>query len=173
MMSPQPKEIFLSHASNDRAKADAVAKVLRAHGLKVWYSKTHIAGAELWHDEIGKALKRCNWFVLLLSRKSVSSTWVKRELHNVLNQPRYEKHIIPVLLEKCDFEKLSWTLSDIQMISMHRFTKQTWTALLRALKSKFNPAGMLVAYAKARPAGAVRASVAAYLGANDKKSRAR
>ncbi|MGA2052605.1 MAG: toll/interleukin-1 receptor domain-containing protein [Opitutales bacterium] len=139
-MSPRPKEIFLSHASHDRAKADLVAKVLRAHGLKVWYSKTHIVGAVQWQDDIGEALKRCDWFVLLLSRKSVSSIWVQRELKFAFQQPRYENHIIPLLLEKCNFEKLSWILSSIQMVSMSRFTKPTWTALLRALKTKFDPA---------------------------------
>ena len=139
-MSPRPKEIFLSHANGDRAKADSVAKVLRAHGLKVWYSKTHIVGAEQWHDEIGEALRRCDWFVLLLSHASVSSMWVERELLFALQQPRYRNHIVPVVLEECDFKKLSWTLSGIQMVAMRRFTKSTWTALLRALKSKFDPA---------------------------------
>jgi hypothetical protein len=139
-MRSSPREIFLSHSSDNRAEADLMAKVLLAHGLKVWYSQTHIAGAVQWHDEIGKALKRCDWFILLLSRASVKSDWVKSELLYALNQPRYKNRIVPVLLEPCKYEKLSWRLSSIQMVAMPRFTKPTWTALLRALKSKFDPA---------------------------------
>jgi len=41
------------------------------------------------------------------------------------------------------------------------------------LRAVHNPAGMLAAYAKIRPARTARQSVAAYLGALDEKSRAR
>ena len=41
------------------------------------------------------------------------------------------------------------------------------------LRAPHNPAGMLAAYAKTRPAHAARESVGAYLGAHDEKSRAR
>ena len=59
-----PQEVFLSHASADRAFADRVADVLRRHGIPVWYSPTNILGAQQWHDEIGAALKRCDWWVV-------------------------------------------------------------------------------------------------------------
>jgi hypothetical protein len=36
--------------------------------------------AQQWHDEIGAALRRCDWFVLVLSPHTVESIWVKREL---------------------------------------------------------------------------------------------
>jgi len=42
--------------------------------------------------------------------------WVKRELLKALEQRRFEERIIPVLLQPCDLEQLSWTLSFFQMI---------------------------------------------------------
>jgi hypothetical protein len=42
--------------------------------------KANIRGAQQWHDEIGTALKRCDWFLLVLSPQSVRSMWVKHEL---------------------------------------------------------------------------------------------
>jgi hypothetical protein len=111
-----PDEVFLSHASADRAIALAVATTLRGHGIPVWYSETDIRGAEQWHDEIGRALRRCDWFAVLLSPAAVASTWVKRELLFALNDARLGQRIVPVLIADCDAVRLSWTLDAMQRI---------------------------------------------------------
>lgn len=80
-----PREVFLSHASSNRKVAEQIAAAIRSHGIRVWYSATNIIGAQQWHDEIGEALERCDWFVILLSPASVRSLWVKRELLYALN----------------------------------------------------------------------------------------
>src|SRR6266446_1223206 len=107
---PPGDEIFFSHSSRDAAFVDRTVGVLRAHGLRVWYSSTNIVGAQQWHNEIGKALARCNWFVVLLSPSSVKSRWVKRELLYALDDARYDDHIVPVLHRPCNVRHLSWTL---------------------------------------------------------------
>jgi len=111
-----PKEVFLSHSSGDRDFADRIARLLRRHGVPVWYSSTELLGAHLWHDEIGAALDRCDWFVLLLSPDSIKSMWVKRELYYALEQERLKNRIVPLLISACNHRKLSWTLSACQMI---------------------------------------------------------
>lgn len=115
-----PQEVFLSHSSADRALADQVARTLRSRGIPVWYSATNILGAQQWHDEIGAALRRCDWFLVLLTPEAVQSLWVKRELCYALQQRRYLDRITPVLAKDCDFEQLSWTLSALQMIDFRR-----------------------------------------------------
>lgn len=112
-----PREIFLSHASRNRRFADKLARSLRQQGIAVWYSKTHLRGAQQWQDEIGEALRRCDWVIVILSRAAVKSMWVKRELSYALIQKRFENKIVPVLYEDCDFEKLHWTLASFQMVS--------------------------------------------------------
>ena len=92
------KEIFLSHSSQDRAFATVLAELLRAHGPPVWYSRTNIAGAEKWHDEIGRALDRGDWFLVVLYKKSVQSKWVKSELMYALQNEQYDNHFVPVVL---------------------------------------------------------------------------
>jgi hypothetical protein len=69
--------------------------MLPNHGIGVWYSRTHLRGAQEWQQEIGLALRRCDWFVVILSPRSVKSMWVKRELSYALNQRRFENRIIP------------------------------------------------------------------------------
>lgn len=112
----KPREIFFSHASIDRVAADKIVSRLRRAGLRVWYSKTHLKGAQQWQAEIGAALKRCDWFVVLLSPAAVKSKWVERELAYALQHDQYDRHIVPLLLRTCNFERLSWTLGAIQMI---------------------------------------------------------
>lgn len=126
-----PQEIFLSHSDRDRQFVMELADMLRRHGLPVWYSRTNIRGARQWHDEIGAALNRCDWFVLVLSPSAVESIWVKRELLFSLEQERFEGKIIPVLFRPCDYERLSWTLSAIQMIDFTQTFDQGCRDLLR------------------------------------------
>ena len=116
----RPNEIFLSHADKDRSFVKRLAGMLAGHGLKVWYSRRHLKGADQWHDEIGDALRRCNWFVIVLSPNSIRSEWVRRELIYALRKRRYRRRIVPILYKECDFERFSWTLVSTQRVD---FTK--------------------------------------------------
>ena len=116
--SPAPKrEVFVSHSSQDRRFVLRLVRALKRHKIKYWYSATHIAGAKQWHDEIGRALGRCEWFLVVLTPQSVRSAWVKRELLFALSQERYNERIIPVLRKRCDYaHQLSWTLPEFQLV---------------------------------------------------------
>lgn len=135
----QPGEIFLSHASGDRRFADKLAKILRKHGIPVWYSRTHLRGAQQWQEEIGFALQRCDWFVVILSPKSVKSMWVKRELSYALIQKRFQDKIVPVIHRKCNYEKLHWTLAGFQMVSMTDDFAKGCAELLKIWQLRYNP----------------------------------
>ena len=126
-----PKELFLSHSSQDHLKVEEVAETLRNHGIPTWFSSTNIMGAQQWHDEIGNALKRCDWFIILLSPGSVHSRWVKSELVYALNHNQYENHILPVVIEDCNYEDLSWTLGMFEMISLKANKIEGYRNLLR------------------------------------------
>lgn len=126
-----PREVFLSHSAKDRAVATRIASLLREHGLPVWYSETNLVGAQQWHDEIGAALARCDWFVVILSPHSVRSRWVKRELLYALRTPRYEDRIVPIRHRACDPALLSWTLEDFQMIDLTGDHRHAYRSLLR------------------------------------------
>lgn len=111
-----PGEVFISHSSRDVNFIARLSGVLTEHKVKSFVSKLNIRGAQQWHDEIGAALKRCDWFLLVLSPQSVRSIWVKHELVYALQASRYRGRIIPLLYKQCDKEALSWTLSAIEWI---------------------------------------------------------
>lgn len=125
-----PAEIFLSHSDCDRQFVEDLVAMMRRHELPVWYSRTNILGAQQWHDAIGAALHRCDWFVLVLSPSAVESMWVKRELRFALQQNRFENKIVPLLYQPCDYDQLSWTLSSFQMIDFTQTFEQGCRDLL-------------------------------------------
>jgi len=113
--SDQPK-IFLSHSSTDRAFVLRLVEVFKQNQISFWYSETDIQGARQWHDEIGRALAKCNWFLLVVTPNAIRSPWVKRELLFALEQKRYNERIIPLLHKHCKYTRLSWTLSGFQIV---------------------------------------------------------
>lgn len=112
-----PNEVFLSHSSLDRPFVNSLVEMLRRHGVPVWYSRTDIVGSQQWIDEIGNALKRCDWFAVVLSPNSVGSMWVKRELSYALTDNRYENTIVPLLHQPCDYEQLNWAIRLFQIVN--------------------------------------------------------
>jgi hypothetical protein len=126
-----PHEVFLSHSSIDQDFVTNLAEVLRRHGVPVWYSRTNILGAQQWHDEIGGALRRCDWFLLVLSPNSAAFMWVKRELIFALQQNRFENRIVPLLYQPCDFERLSWVLPSFQIVDFQETFAEGCRELLR------------------------------------------
>lgn len=135
----KPVKIFLSHSAKDRQFARRLAVVFDSHNLPYWYSQRHIVGAQQWHDEIGKALAKCNWFVLVLSPASVKSKWVKHELLFALENKAYDGHIVVLSLKPANFKKLSWTLSQSQWVDFTRGFDKGCKTLLRIWRKTFRP----------------------------------
>jgi hypothetical protein len=131
--------VFISHSSRDRDFVVRLARMLKDHNVDYWFS-VHIAGAKQWHDEIGRALDRCDWFLIVLTPNSVRSQWVKRELLFALNEIRYNERIIPVLRKPCEYRRLSWTLPDLQLVDFSGNFDLGCRQLLRIWNLDYKPA---------------------------------
>lgn len=112
-------------------KTSKIADKLRIHRIPVWFRTTNVNGAQQWHDEIGNALKRCVWFIVLLSKNSVKSACVMIELMYAFNHSQYENHILPIIIEECEFEELSWTLEMFEMININNASKEEYKNLFK------------------------------------------
>lgn len=133
------REVFLSHSSKDRDFVLRLARMLKDHKVRYWYSAAHIVGAKQWHDEIGRALGRCDWFLIVLTPHSVRSQWVKRELLFALNQGRYNERIIPLLRKPCEYSRLSWTLPEFQLVDFSGSFDVGCRQLLRIWNMVYKP----------------------------------
>ena len=138
-MFPHPNEVFLSYSSLDWKFANEIADLLRRHGVPVWHSATNIRGGQQWHDEIGDALERCDWFVVVLSPNSVNSVWVRREFRFALEEKRYTNTIIPVVFRACNYRQLSWTLPSYQLVDFTEDFEKGCRALLRIWGIGYQP----------------------------------
>jgi hypothetical protein len=130
-MFPHPKEVFLCHSSVDWEIAEKIVGLLRRHGVPVWHGPSSIRGAQQWHDEIGDALERCDWFVILLSPDSIRSKWVSRELHFVLREDQYDYSIVPAVIRAGNYRKFGWALSSYQLVDFTEDFEKGCRALLR------------------------------------------
>lgn len=130
--------VFVSHAAKDRKWVKRLISILQRHGIAYWYSAKHLKGAQQWHDEIGKALVRSNWLVVVLTPDSVKSRWVKREVLFALNDDKYEHHIVPVMAKACQPKRLSWTLGAFQQVDFTGGFDAGCIALLKAFGKRYH-----------------------------------
>jgi hypothetical protein len=113
-----PKQVFLSHARNDRTIADSLAEELRRQEINVWYDQS-ISPGEDWPEEIKKALNACDSMIAILHQHSFSSSYVRNELEHAFFDDRYKGRLLPVLIgpsSDADFARLPWVLTKMKYL---------------------------------------------------------
>jgi tetratricopeptide (TPR) repeat protein len=70
--------VFLSYDHEDGGRARSIAEALEGVGHSVW-SDRHIRGGSQFNKEIEEALERADAIVVLWSKRSVESAWVRDE----------------------------------------------------------------------------------------------
>ncbi|MGN6850321.1 MAG: TIR domain-containing protein [Sphingomicrobium sp.] len=71
--------LFLSYSRKDETRARRFTQWLEREGHDVWRDEEDIGGGASFSSEIEKALKDCDAVVVLWSRDSVQSAWVRDE----------------------------------------------------------------------------------------------
>lgn len=87
-------DIFISYASEDRARAALIAAALETRGWTVFWDRTIPAG-KTWRDYIGAALEEARCVLVVWSAASIASTWVQEEA----DSGRERGVLVPVLIE--------------------------------------------------------------------------
>lgn len=128
----KPNQVFVSHSALDREFVEReIVSLLTLHDIRVWYSQQDIQTAAQWHLSILKGLEKCDWFLVVLSPRSVASSWVAAEVHWALEER--QGRVVPVLVEDCDWQRLHLMLRTIQHVDLRgnsedakRRLLQTW-----------------------------------------------
>lgn len=106
---------FISHSSEDRGFVEEkLLGLLQALSVTPWYSKWHIATASDWEQAIGIALHNSNWFLVVVSTKSVRAPWVKREVDWAMEH--LPGRVIPILTESIPLNELHASLERVQYV---------------------------------------------------------
>ena len=87
-------EIFISYYNEDRTRAKIIAEALEHHGYSVWWDVI-IPPGKTFDEVIKEELDSTKCIIVLWSRKSVLSDWVKEESSEGVKR----KILIPVLID--------------------------------------------------------------------------
>lgn len=98
-----PGSIFLSHSHADRSFVRRLFSDLESCGVKAWLDEAEIRPGESLIAKIEEGIEEMDYLGVVLSRNSVESEWVLREVRMALTQEIRGKTIkvIPLLIEDC------------------------------------------------------------------------
>ncbi|MCD6260752.1 MAG: TIR domain-containing protein [Thaumarchaeota archaeon] len=101
-------KIFISYSKVDKTMAERIANTLKQKGYVVWFDEWKIKVGDSIIDKINKGIVESDFLLVLLSKNSIKSKWVKEEL-NAAKMKEIAKRkvfILPVLLEDCEIPSL-------------------------------------------------------------------
>ena len=112
-------DVFISYSRKDSAHALALAERLRSEGMSVWIDQHGLEAAAQWSKEIVEAVESCSAFLLLLSKDSLLSKNVVREL-SIASES--ERKIIPIEIEHIQLpSEFKYQLAGIQRAALSDF----------------------------------------------------
>jgi hypothetical protein len=96
--------IFLSHNHADKPFARRLAKDLINLGIRVWIDEAEIQVGDSLIEKIREGIDNVEYVGVVLSRVSVKSEWVKKEVDIAMNQEIKGKRVkvLPLLVDDCD-----------------------------------------------------------------------
>jgi hypothetical protein len=96
--------VFLSHNHKDKDFANKLGTDLEEHGVRVWIDEAELEVGDSLIKKIESAIAEVDYLAAVLSKNSISSEWVKRELEIALNREIHNKRVfvLPLLIDDCD-----------------------------------------------------------------------
>lgn len=112
-------DVFISYAREDAAIADRLYRdLVGVRGITPWLDSKKLLPGERWKLKIMDAVKRCDFFIVLLSNKSVSKQgFVQHEIREALDKLKSYTpdniFILPARIEECipkhpELHEINW-----------------------------------------------------------------
>lgn len=140
-------DIFLSYNREDETAARRFAEAFQAQGLDVWWD-TALTPGEAYDQVTEKALKEARAVVVLWSKKSVASRWVRAEA----TLADRNKTLVPVMIEPCE-RPIMFELTQTAELAHWQGDKhdKAWLTFLGSLKRFVETRPQLPAPTKVMP----------------------
>jgi|SRR5271166_327174 len=94
-------KIFLSHNHNDKPFVRELASYLRRYDIEVWVDEAEIKIGDSLIEKVGQGIKENVFVGAVISRNSIDSQWVKKELEVALQRELKEGRVVvlPIVLD--------------------------------------------------------------------------
>ena len=101
--------IFFSYSHKDRDVVDRIAEDLQNFGFYIWIDKAEIKIGDSLIKKIREGIDKVEYVGAIISKNSIDSEWVQREIDIAMNQEIEGKKVkvLPILIDKID---LPWFL---------------------------------------------------------------
>jgi hypothetical protein len=107
--------IFVSYSRHDAAFVTRLVAQLEAEGHELWIDTEDIRGSEQWRVSIVRGIRNADVVVLVVSRRSVQSEEVEREITVAADEDR---PIVPIVLEPAELtDGIRYELAGVQQVS--------------------------------------------------------
>ena len=108
-----PVDVFISYSSADQTAADRAGAALQKNRIRCWTAPRKMLAGQRWPQEIANAIARARILVLVLSRRSIRSIQVRRELELAKD---WDLKLVPLRLDDAELPPEMSSLGDIHFI---------------------------------------------------------
>lgn len=102
MNNSESPSVFICHSSKDKIRfVTKFAKRLRKKGIDAWFDKWEMkVGDSLVKKIFDEGINNCDKFIIILSKNSINSKWVMKELDiGVVKDIEKETIIMPIIID--------------------------------------------------------------------------
>jgi hypothetical protein len=128
--------VFISHADEDQYFLNLFAALLEFHFINVWYCRFKIKPGDKFEIEIEEAINKSDTLIAIVSKNTLKSNWVKKEILNFQGKKPGAK-IIPILLEPVNLYDLVPGLETYKYIDFSKCMLTGFQELLDIFGKKF------------------------------------
>lgn len=94
-------QVFLTYSLKDEREAARIRDELQQYGLDVWWD-AELPAQKNWASEVGRALKRSDSMIVLVTPHAMNSDLVRRELEHAITHENFCQRVFPVIIEPTD-----------------------------------------------------------------------
>ena len=138
---------FISYSSKDQPFAERLHSELQGKGVRCWYAPEDLKIGEKIRVGIDESIRIHDKLLLVLSKKSVASDWVEKEVETAMEKERQQKRVVlfPIRLDDAVMKietgwpadiRRSRNIGDFKKWKTHDTYQKAFERLLRDLKAK-------------------------------------
>lgn len=126
---------FISHSSRDKPFVRQLAADLASNGVSIWLDEQRIHVGDSIPEKIDQGLASSDFFLFVMSKNSISSEWVKKELNSAL-VAEIQRRKVKILPIKVDDVPIPTIIGDKKYADFSTSYKSGLSELLNALKGE-------------------------------------